>query len=425
MPVQVAARQYTDRQCLLHSKPLLESGTLGTKCNSDVILPHRTQTYNDGVEAPEEMIAMCTLKGAPYLPLHCIEYAKQKMFSETFEFGPTQYSSFKSGAANFFADLKDMSTDEERITSLRTVKYFVDVQAEGAIDFAACVRISFRQMMADFRTSILAIQHDGDEKEKKGQSVWTGTKRRPRPLEFSASDAHSLEYLYAASNLYAFVFGIAPVRSRAQFEVLVCSLGLRQPAWDPATAAAAEAQGGEEEAGEGDLPAKIDALCEELRAVDTSRLQAATAHDFEKDDDKNFHVDFLTCATNVRSWNFGIKESARAHVKVTAGKIIPALATTTAMICGLVDIEFCKLVLGLQNVGKDAFFNANINLAVGANAFNAFNPEARTPPSPAIQKGTRVLISLWVSLMFGRVRARTGREAGKNEGGGRRGLDWP
>jgi hypothetical protein len=37
-------------------------------------------------------------------------------------------------------------------------------------------------------------------------------------------------------------------------------------------------------------------------------------------DDLNFHIDFLTAATNMRSWNYDIKESARHTVKVTAGR---------------------------------------------------------------------------------------------------------
>ena len=47
------------------------------------------------------------------------------------------------------------------------------------------------------------------------------------------------------------------------------------------------------------------------------------------------------------------------------------------MVCGLVDIEFCKLVLGLQSQGVDKFLNSNINLATGSLAFNAFSP---SPP---------------------------------------------
>ena len=74
-----------------------------------------------------------------------------------------------------------------------------------------------------------------------------------------------------------------------------------------------------------------------------------------------------------------IKTSQRHAVKITAGRIIPALATTTAMVCGLVDIEFCKLVLGLESQGRDNFLNSNINLAAGSGNFTTFNPD---PPIP-------------------------------------------
>ena len=365
----VEARQYTDKCCAKYSKPLLESGTLGTKCNGDTFLPFRTKTYNDDVEVEENTIAMCTLKGAPYLPLHCIEYAKQAMFSDAFEFAPQQYEDFRSNRDQFFGGLADMSTEAERHKALSGVKFFVDLQQSGTIDFEACVRVAFERLMWDFRADILARQHAGDEKEKQGDAHWTGTKRRPRPVEFSPDDAHSMEFLYSASNLYAFTFGIDYVKDRAVFDQLVRGLDLVQPQWTPGAPVS------EEEDEESVDPAAVAKLKEQLSAVDLSVLQEAAAHDFEKDDDSNFHVDFLTIATNLRAWNFQIKETARAKVKVTAGKIMPALATTTAMVCGLVDIEFCKLVLGLQNCGSDKFLNCNINLALGAEAFSAFNPE--------------------------------------------------
>jgi hypothetical protein len=112
---------------------------------------------------------------------------------------------------------------------------------------------------------------------------------------------------------------------------------------------------------------------QDLYSIDTSSLIQARPHDFEKDDDSNFHIDFLTVATNARAWNYNIKQSTRHEVKVTAGKIIPAMATTTSAICGMVDIEFCKLVLGLQHsLGSSPFINFNMDLAVPT--FNAFRP---------------------------------------------------
>jgi ubiquitin-activating enzyme E1 len=36
------ARLYVDQRCVWYEKPLLESGTLGTKANSQMIVPHVT-----------------------------------------------------------------------------------------------------------------------------------------------------------------------------------------------------------------------------------------------------------------------------------------------------------------------------------------------------------------------------------------------
>jgi len=38
----IKARLYVDSRCVWYEKPLLESGTLGTKANSQMIVPHKT-----------------------------------------------------------------------------------------------------------------------------------------------------------------------------------------------------------------------------------------------------------------------------------------------------------------------------------------------------------------------------------------------
>lgn len=43
----IHARLYVDQRCVWYEKPLLESGTLGTKANSQMIVPHVTQCYGD------------------------------------------------------------------------------------------------------------------------------------------------------------------------------------------------------------------------------------------------------------------------------------------------------------------------------------------------------------------------------------------
>ena len=41
----VDARIYMDRRCVYYRKSLLESGTLGTKGNVQVVIPHLTESY--------------------------------------------------------------------------------------------------------------------------------------------------------------------------------------------------------------------------------------------------------------------------------------------------------------------------------------------------------------------------------------------
>lgn len=41
----VTARLYVDSRCVYFGKPLLESGTLGPKCNTQVVVPYMTENY--------------------------------------------------------------------------------------------------------------------------------------------------------------------------------------------------------------------------------------------------------------------------------------------------------------------------------------------------------------------------------------------
>jgi ubiquitin-activating enzyme E1 len=50
----VQARQYVDKRCVFYGKPLVESGTLGTKGNVQVVKPFMTESYSDSQDPPDK-----------------------------------------------------------------------------------------------------------------------------------------------------------------------------------------------------------------------------------------------------------------------------------------------------------------------------------------------------------------------------------
>jgi len=65
---------------------------------------------------------------------------------------------------------------------------------------------------------------------------------------------------------------------------------------------------------------------------------------FDKDDADA--LDFVTAASNLRSTCFAIPRQSRWDAKEIAGKIIPAIATTNAIIAGFIVLEATKILSG-------------------------------------------------------------------------------
>ena len=95
--------------------------------------------------------------------------------------------------------------------------------------------------------------------------------------------------------------------------------------------------------------------------------------DFEKDDDTNHHMQFVTAASNLRAANYDITASDLMQTKQIAGRIIPALATTTAIVAGLVGMELYKIIDMLKfskEVSSERLKCGSVNLALPSYDFS-------------------------------------------------------
>ncbi|XP_045852887.1 ubiquitin-like modifier-activating enzyme 1, partial [Meles meles] len=72
------ARMYVDRRCVYYRKPLLESGTLGTKGSVQVVIPFLTESYSSSQDPPEKSIPICTLKNFPNAIEHTLQWARDE-----------------------------------------------------------------------------------------------------------------------------------------------------------------------------------------------------------------------------------------------------------------------------------------------------------------------------------------------------------
>jgi ubiquitin-activating enzyme E1 len=109
----VNARMYMDMRCLYFQKPLLESGTLGAKCNTQMVIPHLTENYGASRDPPEKQAPMCTVHSFPHNIDHCLTWARSE-FEGLLEKTPNEVNSFLSNPAEYAAAMRKAGDAQAR-----------------------------------------------------------------------------------------------------------------------------------------------------------------------------------------------------------------------------------------------------------------------------------------------------------------------
>lgn len=358
----IDARIYMDRRCVYYRKPLLESGTLGTMGNIQIVAPFLTESYSSSQDPPEKSIPICTLKNFPNAIEHTLQWARD-MFEGIFKQSAANAAQYVSDPTFIDRTLKLPGVQPlEVLESVKTA--LIDERPKCIEDCVKWARFHFQEQYSN-QISQLLFNFPPDQQTSTGQPFWSGPKRCPEAIPFDAENPMHLDYVFATANLRAEVYGIPQLRDRSAVGEMVKKVpvpkfvprsGVKIAVTDAAMQAEANGASGEELDQD-----RITRLQRELASL--GRLDfTITPLEFEKDDDANLHMDFIVAASNLRAANYKIPPADRHKSKLIAGKIMPAIATTTSLVAGCVSLELYKLAQGFNTL--DRFKNGFLNLAL-------------------------------------------------------------
>ena len=399
----IQARRYIDQRCVTAQTPLIESGTLGSKGHVQVVIPLKTESYSSQND-PEDntQIPHCTLKMFPEEALHCVEWARDKfgvMFSQT---------------PKILLNVLEQGADYAPVSSteIRNLKESTKLLKGRPKTFTDCIhfaRYKFEKYFCNDLKQLLYV-YPIDSTTKDGSLFWSLPKRPPTPIVFDAEDPLHASFIAAMACLRATIFNIQGIPDKSR--ELGTKLGMSKQAGElkiaefiPSDKKAksiskqvVEAEKEEEKEEEKTLeeteeekvdPNDIEQQMKEwksvVQSIDKSSTNIVKAEEFEKDNDQNFHIDLIHSMTNLRANNYKLSNMDWVSVKLKAGRIIPALATTTACVASLQTLELLKV---LKGVDLEEQRNCFLNLALPACTLSE-------PGAPKVIDLGGVKVTLW------------------------------
>ena len=314
----VSARKHVNRMCAqAGGVRLVESGTAGYNGQVQPIIRGHTACY-DCVERPpdQKSFAVCTIHARPTTMVHCVHYAKE-LYDRIF--GPNSAVSQTSNAAapssssaNADGAAAPAAADE--------MQFLADIAASGTLATPSGANSLLSLLFVSKIEELLAM---------KAASTWTNG-QPPVPLRAAMATMG---------------VPLPPATSAATDE-------------EGSTSVAAAAAGSVKPAGDFVVPSVEEAIALAQQAIQeaASRLSsgdsssAAARSGFKKEDP--IAVRFVTAMANLRASCFHIARDSLHELTTIAGSIVPAIATTNAIIASCV-ANTAQLLLLEDKEGKE------------------------------------------------------------------------
>lgn len=319
------ARRHVNRMCLAAKIPLIESGSTGYNGNCSVHSPD-VECYDCNTRPAAKSYAVCTIRSTPEKPVHCIVWAKSLW---DLIFGPDDDGNLLAdldGGGNAPKTSENHSPDGVHIRD--------GSQPASAKSPAKRVRYCHQEPAHEFADRVCARVFVDDIAEQAAmKEMWT-TRKPPT------------------------TFDLTSVCGKDQTDLSKINL-LEQRVWDR------------------DECARI------FRAVlihmVESRLKEIGTISFDKDDSDA--LAFVVAAANLRADAYGVPCSSPFSVKGIAGNIVHAVATTNAIVGGLVVLEALKVIASEGSIEKSRNTYVTRKL-VGSRSRKLLNSEPLSKPKP-------------------------------------------
>ncbi|XP_062594248.1 SUMO-activating enzyme subunit 2-like [Saccostrea cucullata] len=297
-----AARNHVNRMCLAADIPLIESGTAGYLGQVTVIKKGLTECYECQPKPPQKTFPGCTIRNTPSETIHCVVWAKH-LFNQLFgEEDPDQ-------------DVSPDTEDPELAAEAGQTALTQDKKADvaGGIDRKS-TRAWASETGYDAKKIFNKLFRDDIKYLLSMETLWK-KRRPPVPLDFD-------KLPHSESSEPSSVMRDQRVWSMKECADVFtdCLAGLKK-----------------EFAKQGKNGMLI----------------------WDKDDD--LAMDFVASTANIRSHIFGINLKTRFDIKSMAGNIIPAIATTNAIIAALIVMEGLKILNGRIEDCKQIYLNRQPN----------------------------------------------------------------